>query len=74
MMNTFIPTGSENGKHGIMKGHKSNTNRSAVGMQGGGRSVRSDEQEGMRCRNGQEPPERKWRETEWQKKRQTQRG
>lgn len=36
MMNTFIPTGSENAKHGIMKGHKSNTNRSAVGMQGGG--------------------------------------
>lgn len=47
MMNTFIPTCSENGRRDVIKDHKSNANRSAVGMHGWWRSVCEDE--GMSC-------------------------
>lgn len=36
MMDTLIPTCSENGRHSVIKGHKRNTNQSAVGIQGQG--------------------------------------
>lgn len=34
MMDTLSPTCSENGRHGVKKGYKRNTNQSAVGIQG----------------------------------------
>lgn len=53
MMNTLIPTCSKNGRHGMIKGHKSNTNQSVVGMQGQWRSVCLEEQEILRSRKEQ---------------------
>lgn len=47
-MNTPIPPCSENGRHSVIKDHKSNTNQSPVGMQGQGPSVCWAEQEGLR--------------------------